>query len=173
MNVKYFNEVKNQVGEWSAANFGDNGMGEFKYLRPYMGIFEELEELESAERLLRLFPQSSKLEIMDEIKDALGDICIYMLDFCYQLGVDVPQYQAEFLQVGEIHHVLLKRIQRIRNMENTALFYDKVKQWLVGLMLFISDKAERYGFDLDEILAETWAKVSKRDWRKAPTNGGE
>jgi len=67
-------------------------------------------------------------------------------------------------EVGELAHALLKQHQGIRGTddEHTAAARDAVGDIFIFLMGFCS----RMGFDLEEVIEETWAEVKLRDWTK-------
>lgn len=73
-------------------------------------------------------------------------------------------------ELGEISHHLLKRSQGIRG---SGEFHDtEIRDGCADLIIFMCGLANDEGFDLETILDETWAKVSKRNWVKDPEKGG-
>lgn len=170
------NDLKNQVGEWSASNFGDNGMGEFKYLRPLLGIFEELHELDTAIFELSLYDEEvfSDSELVAQIVDAIGDTGIYMLDFCYQLGIDVPKANKasqEYQSFERLHHTVLKRIQGIRGMSDDETFFNAINESLIDLQFHLEQVAYSVDTTFEECVEKTWASVCKRNWKKNSHDG--
>lgn len=163
MNLVRLNELKNEVGQWSAANFGDNSMGRFKALRPALGVLEEYFEWCDA-----VFAMDTEGEI-----DALADIGIYLLDFCYQLEIDIPDYSI----ISKVSHtklprILLKRIQEIRGYENTDYFIEQIKGCVADWFVFIDRMADDHGKTGLEVIEEVWQKVvSKRNWVANKENG--
>lgn len=157
------NILRDRVGEWSAANFGDNGMGEFKYLRPILGYFEELDE--------HLFASTE-----EESDDAIADALIYLLDFHYQIGMPVdydPRTQASVIgEPRRIFRILLKRIQGIRGYDSDEQYYRELREAMnYEINTLVALKGNNYG-DLVRLVEETFNKVvSKRDWRKNPHDG--
>ena len=170
------NDLKNQVGEWSASNFGDNGMGGFKYLRPLLGMFEEIYELDTALFALRAAQEElfSESELKAEVIDAIGDTGIYMLDFCYQLGIDVPEvheYIQECQSFERLHHTVLKRIQGIRGMSDDHKFFNSIKECLLDMQQHLDEIAKSLDTSFVECVEKTWTSVSKRDWKKNSHDG--
>jgi NTP pyrophosphatase (non-canonical NTP hydrolase) len=175
MNFKRLNELVKEVGEWSAANFGDNGMGEFKHFRPLAGIVEEYGEWLDSETL------------EDEL-DAIADMGIYLLDFCYQTGTELTdmemsdEYQDEYpgsvdvgTCLGKLNRICLKRVQKIRGYDNPE-FYRKELNEYCSILIYALDYSlpSTYNFqkDIVEVIDEVWQKiVSKRDWKKNPNLG--
>ena len=72
-----------QVGEWSRKNFGDQP-AEWRLL----GATEELGELCHGYLKLLQGIRGDEQKHRDECADAVGDIIIYLLDFCERAGFD-------------------------------------------------------------------------------------
>ena len=72
-------------------------------------------------------------------------------------------------ELGELSHAFLKRAQGIRGTpeKHTA----DIKDACADLIIFLCDFANAEGIDLETVVAETWAKVKERDWKKNPQNG--
>ena len=72
-------------------------------------------------------------------------------------------------EVGELAHAHLKMKERIRGTEaeHMAAAADAVADAIIFLAGYCSDM----GFDLEQILSETWAKVRERDFVKYPETG--
>jgi NTP pyrophosphatase (non-canonical NTP hydrolase) len=80
-------ELQNQVGDWSKRNFGDTHL---PYdLAPLLGVVEELGEL--CHGLLKAAQgiRGEYGEHVDKIADAVGDLVIYLLDFCERNNLDL------------------------------------------------------------------------------------
>jgi NTP pyrophosphatase (non-canonical NTP hydrolase) len=89
--------MQREVGEWSERNFGKQDG-----VNPYMGTIEELGELSEAillmqSRIGRLAHatlkeaqgiRGTKEEHAAAAKDAVGDLMIFLLDFCDKKGWD-------------------------------------------------------------------------------------
>ena len=72
-------------------------------------------------------------------------------------------------ELGELSHALLKRDQQIRG--NDTDFDDGIKDACADLVIFMCGLADLEGFDLMDVINETWTKVKKRDWISFPVNG--
>lgn len=72
-------------------------------------------------------------------------------------------------EVGELAHALLKRKQGIRGTyeEHTEKAKDAIGDWLV----FCADFCNAQGWDLQQILEDTWREVRDRDWQRYPHDG--
>lgn len=159
------NDLKNQVGRWSMINFGDNGMGEFKHLRPALGIIEEIFEYEDA--------AENDLSREEQI-DALADTGIYALDLCYQLGIDVPEYKenSDPYFWKNIPRIFLKRVQGIRGYDQDDFYWDEVKAAISSLFRFLDMLCQFHGTTIEQEIVATWNSiVSKRNWIENKESG--
>lgn len=158
--MKNWQDLAEAVGQWSAANFGSQkGLG---CLVPLMGLVEEYGEFFVAET------------IGDE-DDAIGDMCIFLLDYCYRSGVDLSDMPLEGQEradwdclaaaIGSLFHCQVKRMQRIRGMEDQQAFQDaRLKS--VGAILHELNHLSRGVF---ELACDVWSSVvSKRKWHTVP-----
>lgn len=68
-------------------------------------------------------------------------------------------------EVGELAHTILKRKQGIRTSEDHEA---KGKDAVGDILIFLADFCTRSGWDLQEIIEQTWAEVSQRDWKANP-----
>lgn len=158
----YFGELRDQVGKWSQHNFGDQLPH-----RPAMGIVEELTELSEA------------LDEKDVTKvlDAVGDIVIYMADYYYRRGWDfsatwvgrLPSDSGSIIHlIGRLCHSHLKGEQNIRGGSEKHDAEVRVTcSYILGHLDTICTFMDR---DLVGVVQETWDVVSKRDWKKNPTD---
>lgn len=157
-------DLKNAVGQWSAANFGSQkGLG---CLAPLLGIAEEAGEWFSAETL-------------DDTDDAVGDMCIFLLDYCYRSGVDLSDMPLKGIEVtsgdvgltaviGKLCHVQLKRIQRIRGMDDTNSF-ETARYAAVGNLIDELDRLCCPHSRAFMVATQVWhSVVSKRKWHEVP-----
>ena len=75
-------EVVNEVWVWARYNFGSN----VPPYQPLLGAVEELGELAHAqlkgEQVIRQYAESTDQKI-----DAIGDIVIYLIDYCNRSGL--------------------------------------------------------------------------------------
>lgn len=74
-------------------------------------------------------------------------------------------------ELGELAHAHLKNLQGIRGTEaeHRAAAADAVADTII----FLADYCTAMGFDLQEVVEQTWEKVRLRDWRSDPEHGGE
>jgi len=153
-------DLKNAVGQWSVANFGSQkGLG---CLVPLMGLVEEYGEFFVAET------------IADE-DDAIGDMCIFLMDYCYRSGVSLSDMPLEGRErshwdclaaaIGSLFHCQVKRVQRIRGMDDQQAFCN-ARLRSVGAILHELNLLSPKVFKL---ACDVWSEVvSKRKWHEVP-----
>lgn len=94
----------------------------------------------------------------------------------YNFG-DTQTPQNMFLgmveEIGELAHATLKHSQKIRGMESDEAFEKLAKDCIGDLFVFTVGYASARGWDMAEIVADTWERVRDRDFRTNPTNGGD
>lgn len=74
-------------------------------------------------------------------------------------------------ELGELAHAMLKSKQGIRGTREEH--HAAAKDAVADLVIFLADYCSKMGFDLQEVVESTWAKVKLRDWTKDKLNGGE
>ena len=75
-------DLQLQVGMWARRNFGDNkGL---EHIAPLLGMMEELGEL--IHEVLKSHQGIRETNKSNE-EDAVGDIMVYLLDFCSRRGL--------------------------------------------------------------------------------------
>ena len=76
-------QFQDEVTVWSSANFGDDG----ESVDPLLGIAEEVGELCHAYLKRKQGIRGTADQHRAAIVDAVGDICIYLADFCRREGL--------------------------------------------------------------------------------------
>lgn len=71
-------------------------------------------------------------------------------------------------ELGELCHAHLKESQGIRLNEDHEA---KAKDAIGDIIIYLADYCNRRGFDLEEIVADTWNQVKHRDWTKNKEDG--
>ena len=83
-------------------------------------------------------------------------------------GVDRPAWQpllGAVEEIGELSHAYLKRAQGIRIQENHM---ENMKDAVGDTIIYLCDFCNVMGFDIHEIVKETWDQVKQRDWHQNP-----
>jgi len=70
-------------------------------------------------------------------------------------------------EVGELAHAYLKREQGIRVEEDHT---ENAKDAVADIVIYLADFCSAEGFDLQQIVQDTWDLVKQRDWKKDPAN---
>lgn len=73
------------------------------------------------------------------------------------------------IKIGNVMHWLLKSNQNIRGTKEELEAH--VKDAIADQLVFLADVCNGKGWDLEELLEETWNEVKKRDWKLYPLNG--
>ena len=142
--------------EWAQRNFGDAPAWQ-----PLMGIGEGLGEFYEAAG-------------QPEEDDAIGDVCVYALDYCTRMGWDMAEIvgldayapvhdSGGSILLGRLNHAHLKQAQGIRGNEDHEA---KGKEALAGLLQWLN-----YGDDLLDIAEDVWSLVKQRDWKASAKTG--
>ena len=88
-------------------------------------------------------------------------------------GTDRPSYQpllGAVEELGELAHAHLKSEQGIRG---TPEKHAADKRDAVGdVLIYLTDYCNLEGFDLQDLMQETWGEVKQRDWKANPSTGG-
>lgn len=72
-------------------------------------------------------------------------------------------------EAGELSHAVLKRIQKIRG--DDAQHAADIRDACADIIIYLTSVADHEGFDLAEVVTETWEKVRARDWNANPHDG--
>jgi NTP pyrophosphatase (non-canonical NTP hydrolase) len=98
-----FRELQGQVSEWANKNFGTRlrDMGELGKdedrppWHPLLGVSEEAGELCHAYLKMVQKIRGDDKQHIEEAKDAVGDILIYLADFCALMDFDMQEIAEE------------------------------------------------------------------------------
>jgi hypothetical protein len=172
----YLSALSKEVGEWANANFDSKDP-----LDPFMGLIEELGELATMERVHPLLVIVAKMShhVLKTKQGIRGTEQQHqksyeiLKDDLYDLIVDGDldwSERSKFTTSVETGVPLISKKGKILTEDEIL----KERKDAVGdIMIYLSDYCYRSGFDLGEIVQETWAKVSQRDWRKNPVDAAE
>lgn len=79
-------ELQREVAFWTIKNFKNRELWQ-----PVMGVAEEAGELCHATLKMSQGIRGSKKKHLDEAKDAIGDVVIYLADVCNQYGFSLHE----------------------------------------------------------------------------------
>jgi NTP pyrophosphatase (non-canonical NTP hydrolase) len=85
-----FQEFQLEVLEWQLQNFPDS-----KPYQPLLGLQEEVGELAHAHLKMEQGIRGSMAEHMAAKKDAVGDILIFLANYCCHNGIDMGEAVQE------------------------------------------------------------------------------
>jgi len=198
-NAVELERLRVEVGEWSHKNFSGTLPKErpriYGMLRCVAGMSEELGELIGSWRSLAPIP----FNLSDKL-DAIGDICVYALDFCFTADIsmgDVLYFDNEMCEwershisvppedqrivpilqeglayfIGKLSHHTLKQAQKIRNTEDHD-FWIKHSMCHIWRLCFRLCR-EINGVDLSNLVRSVTNEVLKRDWSQSPDSAHE
>lgn len=169
-------EYAKEAVPWFERNFGEvtpTVPGKKYQHQPLLGIIEELGELYKA---LADYDGSDTAGI----EDAIGDVLVYETDYCRIMGRGIETMNPAIAKsdfgpyavldlIGQLCHSHLKMEQGIRGTKEEHL--DSIYETLDLINTVLHNICWDYGLDFDQCLADTWAHVGKRDWKKFPKNG--
>lgn len=186
--LQEFESLQEQIWAWQLTNFGVSPIS-----HPLLGMCEEAGELVHAVLKMSQGIRGSESDHADAIKDALGDILIYLIDFfrrC-QLGfvhplceffLYPPSFQTHTMQDLEALalHVYLAvanlctAAEKVFYVDQPLLksYHIEVKECTAIVLQDVQGVAGVLGFPAYHCLTDTWEKVvSKRDWKVNPQSG--
>lgn len=73
-------------------------------------------------------------------------------------------------ELGELAHAHLKHHQGIRKNEGQV---ELAKDAVGDVIIFLISYCTLRGFDIQDIIEQTWEEVKERDWVKSPETGRE
>ena len=167
--MKTLQEIQIEQRAWSLKNFGEHPSW-----HPLMGIMEELGELAHAFLKREQGIRGTREEHDAAIKDAIGDVMIYLMDFCSCEGV-VTTYVASNHDPREAHAALFALQHQLGSMtadqfaDRSDSLGDRATTFVHTLARFCTTQ----NLDLLTVVNETWDRVSKRDWTKNKVDGGD
>jgi len=85
-----FNKLQQEVGEWSRKNFPNNTPN-----NPFLGMVEEVGELAHALLKADQGIRGTAAEHEEAAMDAVGDILVFMADFCERKGWSMQEIIEE------------------------------------------------------------------------------
>ena len=153
-------DLMKKVGGWSDVNFPKDTA-----IVKFTGICEELGEL-------------TKATSPEEELDAIADMGIYTLDFCYKLNIDLDH--ALFLYsdlktttgwIGAMGPYLTKFSQGIKEHLYSKMLLN-LTVGVVELFRFLESRCKLHAVPLQQLIEQTFYNhVAKRNWKDNPETG--
>ncbi len=160
--MKPFEVIQKEKHVWQEHNFPNTPTW-----APILGMVEEIGELSKA----------FILHDTAEMKDAIGDVIIYMADLCNFTNLNLQELwedgeaniaRADVLhslqmEIGIVAHSHLKTFQKIRLQEGHEA---NMKRALGRILWLLQELSEILDSNADEIALTIWQSVKQRDWQK-------
>lgn len=90
-------------------------------------------------------------------------------NFPKDVGDVWPALAGMVEEMGELSHHILKRHQGIRgSYEHHS---EEIKDAVADLIIFACGVADAEGFDMGDVVRETWERVQTRDWVASKLDG--
>lgn len=176
-NLEKIPGIQQDHAAWVIHNFGmpDN---ENKW-QPLVGIIEEIGEF--AHAYLKKF-QGIRGTAEDHdiaMRDAVGDIAIYLMDFCTRVNLDYKEilFTTWHSRVGKepmYKHVmeLSAKASALRLLLGKDIHYTVNRNYILEFVRCLWETANRLDLILTEVVVSTWEGiVKKRDWKQNNSNG--
>jgi NTP pyrophosphatase (non-canonical NTP hydrolase) len=90
-----FLEFQDEVGAWARKNFDKSELG----INALLGVFEEVGELSHAHLKQIQGIRGTPEEHTEKAKDAVGDILVYLADYCSQRGWNMSEIAQDTLKL--------------------------------------------------------------------------
>ena len=154
--------------EWGQHNFPDE--------TPYnllLGLFEEFGELCHAVLKHTQGIRGSQEEHIAEERDAVGDFWIYGLHFLTLSGITIDQVLRRAVVIDSYDNTepgIAIELGRLATSFEAANV-DKYTQHFARLWIVFERHCSKHGWELVEVIDETWQSVRKRDWTKNKETG--
>lgn len=191
-NKEKFNEIQSTLWKWQEENFGPtSSLAPPRH--PFLGMCEEAGELVHSVLKLSQGIRGTREEHIAHIKDAIGDIMVYLINFFYRSDIGFVQSKDSYfrrfseqksystIQLEMLAWSIYKHISHIglyfepAFLENNNLpiqYQNSVKESAELMCDDLVYLCNLLGFTLYECIEDVWVNVlSKRNWKVNPTNG--
>lgn len=190
-------QLQEEQKPWVLHNFGEG-----QPYQPLLGLVEEIGELSGAvDQMEGCINDTDWSDASEETKDAIADIVVYMCDYASRIGVDMGDIESDLraprthnvspssLEDGQgwedIHVTILMMLQCIGSISHHHL---KSEQGIRGtkeehradivstlklLLHEITTLSNMLEIDFLDTVAQVWAEVKKRDWKKNSVSAHE
>lgn len=180
-------DLQKEIFRWQEYNFGKQ-----KDRRMVFGICEESGELCHAHLKLEQGIRGDKDDLIASARDAIGDICIYAFNLLSNNQERVPPIRPsqdvamtdDLERIGNMVLIVFcaaakvetaRRAQAMSTPRPVHPTAPKVTPTMIRhtheLLMAVNSYCALVGWDLEEIIRETWREVGARDWKRFPKNG--
>lgn len=179
-------DLQKELFNWQVYNFGEQ-----KDRRMILGICEEAGELCHAHLKLEQGIRGDREALLAEAKDAIGDICIYAMNLLSNSKEPLPglkprtdlERTSDLERIGDMALDVVccaARIETARKMRaiNTPAPHPTAPPEIVPmirhtneLFMVVNSFCALLGWNLEQIIRETWREVGARDWKRFPKDG--
>jgi len=121
LNPKTIQDLQVCLYDWQNYNFGSDQDVE----NALMGMCEEAGELCHAQLKLEQGIRGTPEELNAKARDAVGDICIYMLNYLSGLDIEVPTIPKESVEASVINSARMAVFSVFNNVSNVAVLHTK------------------------------------------------
>ena len=139
-----------------------------------LGMIEEVGELARALLKAEQGIRGAEDQHRARMIDAVGDITIFLADYCNVRGIELPEPRSWTIPVSSLHiHVFLVHVRLSHLLKNEMY---RTSDYLLladvgGVMDALGEFCRAANIDIHQAVMDTWREVKQRDWRKYPQNG--
>lgn len=160
-------DLQESLYDWQKYNFGDQDNE-----RVLMGMCEEAGELCHAHLKLEQGIRGTPEKLEADMRDAIGDISIYMLNYLSRMGEKLPMFAPRedverSVEAVAIRKSVLSVYRLIGKIVEEPEKVSRVQHLIVGLLYLCALK----GWNLETVIRDTWRAVGQRDWHNYPETG--
>lgn len=166
---KDFTELQTEVYKWQVYNFGVPPASHLA-----LGVCEEIGELCHAVLKMEQDIRGSKEKHLADIKDAVGDASIFLMNLCSSLDhkYKVPEKTTNYRNC-DAARLALKCFHSVSFMAQYASdgYPDLAVNSTHVINISLIRLCQYFNWEFKEVVMETWKEVGKRNWKKFPKNG--
>lgn len=163
---KTLRDLQVSLYDWQNYNFGEQDKE-----RTLVGICEEAGELCHAHLKGAQGIRGTQSEFEEQMRDAVGDIMIYTLNYMSGNGQKVPAFVRNDTIEPTDNDVQIRRavlmVFRLVGRVAEDPTMTRIRHLISGLLGLCALK----GWDLEEITRDTWSTIGQRDWKRYPHTG--
>lgn len=166
LNPDTLKDLQTSLYHWQHYNFGPQNND-----RLLLGINEEIGELCHCVLKKMQGIRGTPAEHNNNMKDAIGDIMIYTLNYLSGLKIDMPNFVPNEAQPTNDEDKIIKAtfvIVRCGAKMTEAKHAGEAARKLIAALNYF---CALHHWKLEAILRETWKEVGKRDWKRYPETG--